>query len=60
MEAMADNGKTLVVEMVMPSGNQASVSKTMDLQMMLLFGRGRICTEEDLRALFKAADLMVT
>jgi hypothetical protein len=60
MEAMADNGKILVVEMVMPPGNQASFSKIMDLQMMLLFGRGRIRTEEELRALFKAADLMVT
>jgi len=59
-EAMADKGKILVVEMVMPPGNQASFSKIMDLQMMLLCGRGCIRTEEELRALFKAADLRVT
>jgi hypothetical protein len=59
-EAMADGGKILVVEMVMPPGNQASFSKMMDLQMMLLFGRGGIRTEEEFRALFKAAGLRVT
>lgn len=59
-EAMSDNGKILVVEMIMPPGNQASFSKIMDIQMMLLFGRGRIRTEEEFRVLFRAADLSVT
>jgi hypothetical protein len=59
-EAMADEGKILVVEMVMPRGTQASFSKMMDLQMMLLFGRGCIRTEEEFRALFQAAGLRVT
>jgi len=60
MEAMAENGKILVVEMVMPPRGQASFANVMDLQMMLLFGKGCIRTEKEYRALFKAAGLMVT
>ena len=59
-EAMVDEGKIMVVEMVMPRGTEASFSKMMDLQMMLLFGRGGIRTEEEFCALFNAAGLQVT
>jgi hypothetical protein len=59
-EAMADAGRVLVVEMVMPQDNRASFAKVMDLQMMLLFGRGRIRTEVEFRDLFQAAGLRVT
>ena len=59
-DAMAANGRVLVVEMIMPPGGQASFSKIMDLQMMLLFGKGCIRTEEEFRDLFKAAGLAVT
>lgn len=55
--AMTRDGKILVVEMIMPPGNQPSFSKIMDLQMMLLFGRGRIRTREEFENLFKAAGL---
>jgi hypothetical protein len=57
---MAVNGKVVTVEMMMPQDDQPSFSKIMDLQMMLLFGRGRIRTEEEFRDLFKAAGLAVT
>ena len=40
-EAMTHNGKILIVEMIMPPDNDPSFIKIMDLQMMLLFGRGR-------------------
>jgi hypothetical protein len=59
-EAMAINGRILAVEMMMPRDDEPSFSKIMDLQMMLLFGRGRIRTEEEFRDLFKAAGLAVT
>ena len=55
--AMTRDGKILVVEMIMPPGNQPSFSKIMDLQMMLLSGRGRISTREEFEKLFKAAGL---
>jgi len=60
MEAMANDAKILVVEMVMPPRGAASFANIMDLQMMLLFGKGCIRTEGEFRALFKAAGLMVT
>jgi O-methyltransferase domain len=56
-EAMSHDGKILVVEMIMPSDNKPSFSKVMDLQMMLLFGRGRIRTREEFRILLKTAGL---
>jgi hypothetical protein len=58
-DAMAQDGKILVVEMVMPPGNHPGFSKIMDLQMMLLFGIGRIRTSEEFDALFKSAGLRV-
>jgi precorrin-6B methylase 2 len=57
---MAANGKVLAVEMIMPQDDRQSFSKIMDLQMMLLFGGGRIRTEEEFRDLFEAAGLAVT
>ena len=50
-EAMTDDAKILVVELVMPSDGKPSLNKIMDLQMMLLFGRGRIRTREELSSL---------
>jgi hypothetical protein len=57
---MGDDGKVLVVEMVMPSGGGPSFSKVMDVQMLLLFGGGRIRTEAEFRDLFAAAGLRLT
>lgn len=59
-EAMAEGGKILVVDMVMPRDNRASFLTMMDVQMLLLCGRGGLRTEDELRALFKAAGLQVT
>jgi cyclopropane fatty-acyl-phospholipid synthase-like methyltransferase len=59
-EAMTDDGKILVVEMIMPSDGKPSFSKIMDLQMMLLFGRGRIRTREEFDTLFKEAGLVAS
>jgi hypothetical protein len=59
-EAMEDDGRVLVVEMAMPPDNRPSFARVMDLQMLLLFGDGRIRTEVELRALFGAGGLKVT
>ena len=58
--AMAPGGRVLVVEMPMPPDNRPSFARVMDLQMMLLFGGGRIRTEAELAGLFTAAGLTVT
>jgi hypothetical protein len=58
-EAMAADGRVLVVDMAMPPDNRPSFARVMDLQMMLLFGGGRIRTEAELRGLFAAAGLEV-
>jgi len=57
--AMAPGGRVLAVEMVMPPDNRSSFARLMDLQMMLLFGGGRIRTEAELRGLFDGAGLEV-
>jgi len=59
-EAMTEGGRVLVVEMAMPPDNRPSFARVMDLQMMLLFGGGRIRTEAELRELFDGAGLEVT
>jgi cyclopropane fatty-acyl-phospholipid synthase-like methyltransferase len=58
-EAMADGGRVLAVEMTMPPDNRSSFARVMDVQMMLLFGGGRIRTVEELRGVFAAAGLEV-
>jgi hypothetical protein len=58
--AMAPGGRVLVVEMAMSPDNRPSFARVMDLQMLLLFGGGRIRTEAELRGLFDAAGLEVT
>ena len=44
-------------EMVMPPDNRPIYARIIDLRMMLLFGRGRICTEPELRKLFGGVGL---
>jgi hypothetical protein len=53
-EAMSSDGKILVVEMVIPPGNEPSFGKWLDLMMLLVAGRER--TEEYSR-LFSTAGL---
>ncbi len=55
-KAMNPSGKLLLVEIVMPSGNEPSPGKLMDL-LMLVGSYGRERTEEEFRSLFSAAAL---
>jgi hypothetical protein len=52
--AMGEDGKLLVIEGVVPPGNEPSVSKFFDLAMMALPG-GMERTQEEYRQLFEAA-----
>lgn len=49
--AMTEGGKVLVVEMVLPEGNEPSIGKFLDLQ-MLLYTPGCERTEAEYRTLF--------
>jgi DNA-binding transcriptional ArsR family regulator len=59
-EAMRDGGRMLVVEMVLPRGNEPDASKPFDLLMLLANKGGRIRTEAEFRELFRAAGLRLT
>jgi hypothetical protein len=58
-QAMSQGGKLLVVEGVVPHGNEPSISKFFDLAMMVLPG-GMERTEEEYRQLFEAAGFRLT
>lgn len=58
-EAMAPGGRMLVVERVVPPGNDPSFAKLGDLNMLALTG-GRERTEDEFAALFSAAGLRLT
>jgi hypothetical protein len=58
-KAMARRGKLLVVEGVVPQGNDPSVTKFFDLAMMVLPG-GMERTEQEYRQLFEAAGFRLT
>ena len=53
-KAMPDNGRMLVVEMVVPEGNEPHPSKVLDLEMLTLPG-GVERTEKEFRNLFESA-----
>jgi hypothetical protein len=55
--AMAEDGKVLVVEMLMPAGNDPSPAKPFDILMLLNQPGGRIRTEKEFRELFTGAGL---
>jgi hypothetical protein len=57
--AMAPNGKVLVVEMMLPSGDAPRLAALLDLNMLVMNG-GRERTADDFRHLFDAAGLQVT
>jgi hypothetical protein len=56
-DALPDDGKVLVVEMVMPPGNDPSPAKSFDLLMLLAHEGGRVRTEAEFHTLFAAAGL---
>jgi hypothetical protein len=57
--AMDNSGRLLVVEPVVPPGNDFSLSKFSDLNMLAVTG-GRERTEEEYRALYAAAGFRLT
>jgi hypothetical protein len=59
-DAMQQDGKLLVIEPVVPEGNEPSVSKFLDLTMLALQHGGRVRTEGEHRTLFEAAGLQLT
>jgi hypothetical protein len=58
-KAMTERGRLLVVEGVVPTGNEPSVSKFFDLAMMVIPG-GLERTEAEYRELFRAAGMRLT
>jgi hypothetical protein len=54
--AMADDARLLILEQVVPRGNEPSLSKLYDLHMLVLY-RGRERREDEYRALLAAANL---
>jgi ubiquinone/menaquinone biosynthesis C-methylase UbiE len=57
--AMNDDGKLLIVEMVVPVGNEPSPSKMLDIEMLIMEG-GKERTEKEYRELLAAANFRLT
>jgi SAM-dependent methyltransferase len=57
--AMAENGKLLLVEGIIPPGNEPSFGKLVDLNMLVMAGGGER-TEAEYRALLAAAGFQLT
>jgi O-methyltransferase domain len=55
---MPRNGKLLVIEGVVAPGNDPSIIKLLDLQMLLIGGKER--SEEEFRALYREAGFEMT
>jgi hypothetical protein len=58
--AMNDNGKLLLIEYVIPPGNDPHPSKLLDLMMLLGTDSGRERTEAEFRSLLEAASFRLT
>lgn len=56
-DAMAARGRILVIEMLLPERDPPLLASLFDVQMLLLFGRGRLRSEEEFRALCAGAGL---
>ncbi len=59
LAAMNDKARILVIDAVVPPGNDFHPSKDMDI-MMMVFGEGRERSEEEFHELFKQAGLKVS
>ncbi len=59
-KALQENGKILVVEQVVPPGNEPALAKFMDVNMMMLHPGGCERTEAEYKALFEAAGFKLT
>ena len=58
--AMVENGKLLVIEQMIPPGNEPFLGKLLDLHMLVLFPGGCERTENEYRALFEASGFKLT
>jgi hypothetical protein len=58
--AMPDNGKLLVVEHVIPPGNEPSLGKFLDLEMLVMSSGGRERNADEFDKLFAAAGFKLT
>lgn len=58
--AIDENGKLLVVEQIVPPGNEPALAKFMDVNMMMLHPGGCERTEAEYQALFEAAGFKLT
>ncbi|MDX2230808.1 MAG: methyltransferase [Leptolyngbyaceae cyanobacterium bins.349] len=59
-QAMADDGRVLVVEQVIPPGNDPFVGKLLDVNMLVMCPGGKERTAEEFADLFTAAGLTLT
>jgi hypothetical protein len=58
--AMTSDARLLLIEQVVPTGNQPSLSKLYDVHMLVLYSGGRERTLHEYRSLLAAADLRLT
>lgn len=59
-QAMAENGRVLVVEVVIPPGNDPFVGKLLDVNMLVMCPGGKERSAEEFEALFAAAGFKLT
>ena len=59
-EAIAENGKVLVVEMIVPPGNEPSLAKMVDVEALIMSAGAVERTEEQYRDLLSAAGFRLT
>jgi thioesterase domain-containing protein/acyl carrier protein len=59
-QAIPPDGRLLVLEMIVPPGNQRHLSKAADISMLMLFGGGRERTEREMVELLNAAGFQIT
>jgi O-methyltransferase domain len=59
-KSMPQKSRLLVVEMVMPAGNEPHFSKWLDLDMLMMFSGGRERTEPEYHELYRAAGFKLT
>lgn len=58
--SIATTGRLLVVEMVVPTSNEFSFSKWMDIDMMIMYPAGRERTASEFQEMFQAAGFRLT
>ena len=58
-KAIRENGKILIIEMIVPDGNEPSISKLLDLQMLAILP-GRERTVNEYRSLFEHSGFNLT